>query len=68
MLARLDRLAAGGSGAPANRSQLIRAAVREYVGRLEEAAEAEREAAILRRHRDRLAQQARALVREQAKR
>ena len=62
---RVDRLASR-SGA-ANRSQVIRQAVQEYVSRLERATEDEREDAIVRRHRDRLARQARALGREQAR-
>ena len=65
-LARLDRLAAreGGGG---NRSHVIRQAVREYVARLEQLAEDEREARIVRGHRSRLGRQARALVGQQAK-
>ena len=61
-LERVDRIG-GGRG----RSRVIREAVQEYVTRLENAAEQEREAEVVRRHRRRLAQQARALVREQAK-
>lgn len=64
-LARVDRLA--GREGSTNRSQVIRQAVREYVSRLERASEDEREDAIVRGHRGRLARQARALVREQAK-
>jgi hypothetical protein len=45
---------------------VIRQAVREYVSRVEALAEQERETDIVRRHRTRLARQARALVREQA--
>ena len=61
VLERVDRLASK------NRSKAIRQAVREYVGRLEQEAQDAREGAIVRRHRSRLARQARALVREQAK-
>lgn len=60
-LERVDRLGGG-----RNRSRVIRQAVREYVARLERLAEEEREAAVIRRHRGRLARQARALVRAQA--
>lgn len=60
-LARVDRVAGH------NRSKLLREAVREHVTRLERLAEDEREAAIVRRHRGRLARQAAALVRAQAK-
>lgn len=59
-LERVDRL--GGR----NRSRVIRLAVQEYVARLDRLAEEEREAAVIRRHRGRLARQARALVRAQA--
>jgi metal-responsive CopG/Arc/MetJ family transcriptional regulator len=66
MLSRLDRLA-GGAGGRVNRSRVIRLAVSEYISRLERQAEHEREAAVVRRHRARLARQTTALVREQAK-
>lgn len=66
-LDRMDRLASRGGPGRTNRSRLIRQAVQEYVSRLEHAAEDEREAAIIRRHRGRLTRQANALVREQAK-
>jgi hypothetical protein len=46
---------------------VIREAVREYVQRVEQTAEDEREARIVRQHRGRLSRQARALVRQQAK-
>jgi metal-responsive CopG/Arc/MetJ family transcriptional regulator len=62
-LQRVDRLCGGRS-----RSRVIREAVQEYVSRLEQRAEEERERAVIRRHRGRLALQSRALVREQAKR
>ena len=61
LLERVDRLAGK------NRSKAIRQAVREYVVRLEQDAEDACEAAVVRRHRSRLARQARELVREQAK-
>jgi metal-responsive CopG/Arc/MetJ family transcriptional regulator len=67
MLDRLDRLAGRGHRIPGNRSRVIREAVREYVSRLERLAQEEQEAAVVRRHRGRLARQASALVREQAK-
>ena len=67
MLNRVDRLAARRDQSGTNRSQVIRQAVREYVSRVERVAEEEREAAIIRRHGRRLARQASALVREQAK-
>jgi metal-responsive CopG/Arc/MetJ family transcriptional regulator len=66
VLARLDRLA-GRAGGRANRSRVIRQAVSEYVSRLEREAGDAREAAVVRRHRGRLAREATALVREQAK-
>jgi metal-responsive CopG/Arc/MetJ family transcriptional regulator len=65
ILERVDRLAKGREAG--NRSRVIREAVHEYVSRLERATADEREAAIVRRHRGRLARQASALVREQAK-
>jgi metal-responsive CopG/Arc/MetJ family transcriptional regulator len=64
-LARVDRLA--GRRGTTNRSRVIREAVQDYLARLERAAEDEREDAIVRRHRARLARQAHALVREQAR-
>jgi len=60
-LARMDRL--GGR----SRSRTIREAVQEYVARRERWADEKREAAIIRRHRVRLARQAAALVAAQAK-
>jgi len=61
-LARVDRI--GGSR---KRSRLIRDAVRQYLAHVERLAEEEREASVLRRHRARLARQARALVRAQGR-
>jgi metal-responsive CopG/Arc/MetJ family transcriptional regulator len=66
-LASVDRLVGRGALRHNNRSRLIRQAVRDYVSRVERSAEDEREAAIVHRHRHRLAQQAGALVRVQAK-
>jgi metal-responsive CopG/Arc/MetJ family transcriptional regulator len=66
-LNRVDRLASGRGPGRANRSRVIREAVREYVSRLERAVEDEREAVVVRRHRGRITRQASALVREQAK-
>lgn len=65
-LRRVDRLVALNRPAGRNRSRVIRQAVHEYVSRLERVAEEEQEAAIIRRHRGRLARQAGALVRAQA--
>ena len=67
MLDRLDRVAGGTGRTGRNRSRAIRQAVLDYVSRVERAAEHEREDAIVRRHRGRLARQAAALVREQAR-
>jgi len=67
ILDRIDRLAAGRQGEGRNRSRLIREAVREYLARVERSAEEEKEKEIFKRHRDRLARQAAALVKEQAK-
>jgi metal-responsive CopG/Arc/MetJ family transcriptional regulator len=66
ILERVDRAAAR-SGATANRSLVIRMAVREYQTRLERMAEEDRERDILKRHARRLARQAAALVEAQAK-
>jgi metal-responsive CopG/Arc/MetJ family transcriptional regulator len=60
-LSRVDRI--GGR----NRSRVIREAVQEHLTRLERLADEQREADVVRRHRGRLARQARALVRGQAK-
>jgi metal-responsive CopG/Arc/MetJ family transcriptional regulator len=59
-LARLDRVRG-------NRSKLIRDAVRTYLASRERLASEAQEARILHRHRSRLARQARALVRSQAR-
>ena len=66
-LDRIARISGRGSESPRNRSQLIRDAVKDYVSRLERAAEDKREAAVVRRHRTQLAREATAAVRTQAK-
>lgn len=66
MLERVDRLA-GHHGDTPNRSKIIRKAVGDYLARLEQRAEEERERDVFRRHRGRLHRQAAALVTEQAK-
>ena len=66
ILKRVDQAAAR-RGATANRSLVIRTAVREYLARLERMADEDRERDILKRHGRRLARQAAALVKEQAK-
>ncbi len=50
-----------------NRSGIVRQAVSEYLSRVEGEAEEEREKAIFKKHRGRLAKQTTALVKEQAK-
>jgi metal-responsive CopG/Arc/MetJ family transcriptional regulator len=60
MLGRVDRISS-------NRSSIIRQAVDEYLSRVEREGEEEREKAILRKHRARLAKQTAALVKGQAK-
>ena len=67
ILDRIDRLASNHDKTRKNRSRVIRVAIREYVTRIERLSEDERETAIVRRHRGRLARQSQALVREQAK-
>lgn len=67
VLQRIDSFVAGGGRTHRNRSQVIRQAVEEYLERLERLAEEEREREIFQRHRQRLARQAIALVKEQAK-
>ena len=66
ILERIDRLSAATQNT-SNRSRIIREAVREYLTRVERLAEEERERQIFRKHRGRLARQAAALVKEQAK-
>lgn len=64
----VDRVAARKrAGESTNRSKIIRIAVREYLARLERAAEEEQERDILKRHARRLAREAAALVKAQAK-
>lgn len=62
----LDELAAA-SPRHRSRSVLVRAAVRDFVERERQRAIEEREGAILRRHKLRLARQAKALLGEQAR-
>jgi len=64
---RLDHFVSSSGTLRRNRSHLIRQAVQEYLEQLERLAEEEREREIFRRHRQRLARQAAALVQEQAK-
>lgn len=61
VLARIDRVAAG------NRSKVIRDAVDDYLARLDRGVAEAAEAVVLRRHRARLARQAAAAVRVQAR-
>jgi metal-responsive CopG/Arc/MetJ family transcriptional regulator len=68
MLDAVDRIAGRKRpGESTNRSKVIRAAVREYLARLERAADEEREREILKRHARRNAREAAALIRLQAK-
>jgi metal-responsive CopG/Arc/MetJ family transcriptional regulator len=66
LLDRIDRLVASGviSG---NRSRVFREAVEQYLTRTDRLAEEAREREIFRRNRKKLANQAVALVKEQAK-
>ena len=66
ILHRIDNLAANRQPA-ANRSQFIREAVREYVVKLENMAQEERERELIHRHRHRLQREVMALLKEQAK-
>ena len=66
LLKGVDRLS-GARGEAPNRSKIIRAAVGEYLARVDRTAEEERERRVFRRHRARLGRQAAALVNEQAK-
>jgi metal-responsive CopG/Arc/MetJ family transcriptional regulator len=66
-LKRLDRIVGMERVSLKNRSEVIRRAVQDFVGRLERMAEEEREREIFQRHRTRLNRQAAALVKEQAK-
>ena len=67
ILARIDRLAGKHGGGTRKRSHVIRTAVREYLTRVERLSEEERESEILRKHREKLARQTAALVKDQAK-
>jgi metal-responsive CopG/Arc/MetJ family transcriptional regulator len=67
MLHRIDRLLAAKATTARNRSQIVRQAVQEFIVRLERLNEEERERDIFRRHRQLLARQADALIKEQAK-
>lgn len=67
MLKRVDCLVSRNEAATRNRSQIIRQAVAEFVIQQERQAEEERERKIYQQHRQRLAQQADTLVKEQAK-
>jgi len=66
-LARLDRLVTREGRPQSNRSRVIRQAVHEYIAHVEQLAAEEQERAVVHRHRDRLARQAAALIRSQAK-
>jgi metal-responsive CopG/Arc/MetJ family transcriptional regulator len=66
-LARVDRLSGREKGRRANRSRVIRHAIRRYVDQVERQTADQREDAIVRRHRERLTRQASALVRSQAR-
>lgn len=66
MLERLGRVTGDAGQSASNRSRAIRRAIEEHVLRLEREADEAREASIVKRHRRRLAQETRALVREQA--
>jgi metal-responsive CopG/Arc/MetJ family transcriptional regulator len=66
-LQRIDRLLEINPSVARNRSDVIRQAVREFVVRVERLTEEEHEREIFRQHRQRLARQADALVKEQAK-
>jgi metal-responsive CopG/Arc/MetJ family transcriptional regulator len=67
ILDRIDRIAGRDRTHGNNRSHFIREAVRHYLERIERETEEEREREIFRRHRGRLARQAAALIKEQAK-
>ena len=67
MLLRIDRLVSSQIEDSRNRSQIIRQAVSKFVEQREQQNEEAREREIFQRHRQRLARQADALVKEQAK-
>lgn len=67
----IDKLArarnkTGGQAARTSRSAIVRAALRRYVDAQEREAREARERRIFARHREKLARQAKALIREQA--
>jgi|GEM_PF-1897442 len=64
-LERMDKVVSARS--KGNRSELARAAIKDYVNRLDRAAEEEHERDVFQRHRKRLERHAVALVKEQAK-
>lgn len=66
-LQRIDRLVASERVVLKSRSEVIRQAVQQFIARLEQAAEEEREREIIRRHHTRINRQAVALITEQAK-
>ena len=55
------------TGGRPNRSLVVRTAIREYVGRQLRLESEGRERAVLAKHRTRLAKEAKALIRDQAK-
>ncbi len=67
MLLRIDRLVSRKTDDTRNRSQIIRQAVAKFVEQREQQDEETREREIFQRHRQRLARQADALVKEQSK-
>ena len=66
-LQQIDRIAKRGGKKRANRSEVIRRAVEEYIARLERQAREERDEEIIRRNYRKLNRQAAALIRQQAK-
>jgi metal-responsive CopG/Arc/MetJ family transcriptional regulator len=66
-LADLDRVAGVPGPVRANRSRVVRLALREYLARSKQTADDARERDILKRHRGRIRQQAAALVKQQGR-
>ena len=66
-LKRIDRLKADANAPFRSRSDVIRQAAQEFVGRFERLTEEEREREIFRRNRKRLNRQSLELIKEQAK-
>lgn len=66
-LRRVDHVLSERRSAGKNRSDLARRALREFLERLDRLAEEERERAIFRKERKRLARQASSAIREQAR-